>query len=619
MKKINIIIAVLLLLTLSACGNKTEAENGTDIKNVSSGESVSTDISTDNMDFDFTNNDTDYSPDQAAAVTVKESENLVKITESGTYIVTGKHSRITVDAPDTAKIKIVLKNAEIVSSDGPAIFVKQADKVFITAYKDTANSISDATAYSSDFTSVNADGAIFSKSDLTVNGEGALNVSGNYKCGIVSKDDLVICGLTLNVNSVGCALEGKDCVKAKEAKITLNAGGDGIKSTNSEDSDRGFVYIESGNYNITAQNDGIQAQTVLRISDGEFNIKTGGGSANASTNKNGGWGMRGGSTDSENTDSAKALKAVSLITVDGGNFTIDSSDDSVHSNGDAEINSGSFDISSGDDGIHADDELIINGGTIAVKKSYEGLEATSIKITGGTIDVTASDDGINAAGGNDSSSMGGRPGENSFNSNSKASVNISGGYVLVNADGDGIDSNGSVGISGGVVLVSGPTNSGNGAFDYDSTAEITGGTAILCGSSGMAQGFSGSSSQPSFLYNLDNAVSARTAVAVTDSAGNVIASFLPSKQYNSIVISAPTLKVGETYTLSVGGNVSGSDKNGYSSSGKVTGAQSTYKVELSSVSVSYDANSGGGKGGFGGGPGGNKGGMGNPGAPKEMR
>ena len=612
MKRLSIILAVSLLLTLSACGNKTEVNSGTEVKNVSSADPVSTDISTDNMDFEFTNNDTDYSVDEARAVTVKESEDLVKITKEGTYIVTGKHSGITVDAPDTAKIKIVLKNAEIISSDGPAIYIKEADKVFLTAYKDTLNKVSDGTAYSSDYTSVNADGAIFSKADLTVNGEGTLKVSGNYKCSIVSKDDLVICGLTLTVDSVGCAIEGKDCIKASGAKITVNAGGDGIKSTNSEDTNRGFVYIENGSYNITAQNDGIQAETVLKISDGDFNIKTGGGSTNASTDKGGGWGMWGGSTSTEAADSAKALKATSRITVNGGKFNIDSSDDSVHSNSDAEINAGSLDISSGDDGIHADDELIINGGTISVKKSYEGLEATGIKITGGTIDVTASDDGLNAAGGNDSSAMGGRPGENSFNSNSKATISISGGYVLVNAEGDGIDSNGSVTVSGGVVLVSGPTNSGNGAFDYDSTAEITGGTAILCGSSGMAQGFSDSSSQPSFLYNLDSSVSAGTGIAVTDSDGNVIASFLPSKQYNCIVISTPGLKVGETYNLLIGGGVSGSDKNGYASSGQVSDAQNSYEIELSSVSVSYGSNAGGGHG-FGG----NMGGAG--GGPKQMR
>lgn len=599
-----------MFLLLTGCEKKSTAKDS-----VLSGEPVSTDISTDGMDFEFTDNDLDYGYDEASAATVSTSEDSIKITSAGTYIITGQHSGITVDAPDSDKIKIVLKNAEISCGDGPAIFIKNADKVFLTAYKDTENKISDGTSYSSKDISDNADGAIFSKADLTVNGEGTLNISGNYKCGIASKDDLNICGLTLNIESKGRAIEGKDCVKIKDAAIGINSGGDGIKATNAEKSDKGFVYVESGSLDITAINDGIQAETALKISGGAFNIKTGGGSENTSTEKNGVWGFWGNSAGSESTESAKALKAASLIVADGGNFLIDSSDDSVHSNGDIEINGGVFELSSGDDGIHADDELIINGGAISVKKSYEGLEALNIKITGGEIDVTASDDGLNAAGGNDSSAMGGRPGENSFSGSSEASISIGGGYTLVNASGDGIDSNGTVYISGGTVLVSGPTNGGNGAFDYDSTAEISGGTVILCGSSGMEQGFSDISSQASFLYNTDSYISAGTSVAVTDADGKVIASFLPSKQYNSIAVSSPELKIGSTYTLSVGGKVSSADKNGFTVSGKLSNAESSYEIEISSASTSYNSiggmgggNMGGGMEGFGGGHGGDPGG-----------
>lgn len=289
----------------------------------------------------------------------------------------------------------------------------------------------------------------------------------------------------------------------------------------------------------------------------------------------------------EDTESAKAIKCSSLITIDGGNFNIDLADDAIHSNSDAEINGGSIIISSGDDGIHADDALIIGGGDIKISKSYEGLEGTAVTVTGGKIDITASDDGINAAGGNDSSSMGGRPGENTFNSSSAAQINITGGYILVNAAGDGVDSNGSVTMSGGVLLVSGPTDSGNGAFDYNSSAVITGGTAVLCGSSGMAQGFSGDSSQASFMYTLDSAANAGDSLAVTDSSGNVIVSFMPSKQYNNIVVSSPELTVGSSYTVTIGGTVTGCDENGYAASGKVTGGEKSFSVEISSVSTSY--------------------------------
>ena len=600
-KIINTLVSIILIiLMLCSCG-KTKESGG--VSSVTSGETVKTDISTDNMDFELTNNDLTYDYDESSAIAIGENEDTVKITSEGTYLITGRHTQITVSAPDTVKIKIVLKNAVIENSNGPAVYITDADKVFITALEGTENTVSDGTEYSSEYTDDNADAAIFSRADLTLNGKGSLTVKGNFKCGIASKDDLVICGLSLNVTSAGRGIEGKDCVKCSDADITVNAGGDGIKSTNTEDESRGYVYIESGSFNITAENDGIEAKTALKIKDGDFVIKTGGGSQNATAHSKDS-NMRGFTPSAEtqtaeDTESAKALKCSSLIAIDGGDFNIDSADDAIHSNSDAEINGGSIIISSGDDGIHADDALIINGGEIKISKSYEGLEGTAVTISGGKIDITASDDGINAAGGNDSSSMGGRPGENTFNSNSAAQINITGGYILVNASGDGVDSNGSVTMSGGLLLVSGPTDSGNGAFDYNSSAEITGGTAILCGSSGMSQGFSQSSSQASFMYTLNGSANAGDSIAVTDISGKVIASFMPSKQYNNIVVSSPELNIGSSYTVTIGGTVTGCDENGYTASGKVTGGDNSFAVEISSVSTSYGSSGGNMGGGMG--------------------
>ena len=166
-------------------------------------------------------------------------------------------------------------------------------------------------------------------------------------------------------------------------------------------------------------------------------------------------------------------------------------EDSFHSNGDIEINGGSFTAAAGEDGFHADNNLIINGGSITVSQSYEGLEGQKVTVTGGNIDITASDDGINAAGSSSSSSTGGRPGS----SDSNALITIGGGYIVVNASGDGVDSNGNIVISGGALLVSGPADNGNAAFDYDGEATVSGGTVILCGNSGMSQGFSDESEQ----------------------------------------------------------------------------------------------------------------------------
>ena len=568
--------------------------------------SAVTEISTDDMDFEFSNKDTTYDYDESEAKTVADSEKTVKITAEGTYVVSGEHESITVSAPDTAKVRIILKNATVSNTSGPAIYIEKADKVFITACKGTTNTLSDGTSYTGDFKDTNVDGAIFSKADLTLNGEGTLNITGNCKCGAVSKDDLIICGLNLTVKSTGCALEGKDCVKIKDAAITVSAGGDGIRSTNTEKSNKGFVYIETGNIDITSGNDGIQAATVLKAANGNVKITAGGGAADTkqSSGSRNMPGFGGNTQTTDDEESTKGLKAGSLIVIDEGSFEVSSKDDSFHSNGDIEINGGSFTAATGDDGFHADSNLIINGGSITVSRSYEGLEGQKVTITGGNIDITASDDGINAASPSSSgSSVGGRPG----NSDSNALITISGGYIVVNAAGDGIDSNGNVAITGGTVLVSGPTDNGNGAFDYDGEATVSGGTVILCGSSGMAQGFSDKSEQASFMYTLDSSASAGSSVALTDEKGNVLASFIPAKQYNNVVISTPSLKSGSSYKLVIGGTVSGADKNGFASSGSVSSAAQTLDIKLTGTTTTIGSggmsggNMGGGKGRFGGG------------------
>lgn len=563
--------------------------------------SAVTEISTDDMDFEFSNKDTTYNYDESEAKTIADSEKAVKITAEGTYVVSGEHESITVSAPDTAKVHIILKNATVSNTSGPAIYIESADKVLITAYKGTTNTLSDGTSYTGIFKDTNIDGTIFSKTDLTLNGEGTLNITGNCKCGAVSKDDLIICGLNLTVKSTGCALEGKDCVKIKDAAITVSSGGDGIRSTNTEKTNKGFVYIETGNIDITSGSDGIQAATVLKAANGNVKI-TAGGAADTKQNSGDrnmpGFGGKTQTTDDE--ESTKGLKAGSLIVIDEGSFEVSSKDDSFHSNGDIEINGGSFTAATGADGFHADSNLIINGGSITVSRSYEGLEGQKVTVTGGNIDITASDDGINAASPSVSgSSTDGRPG----NSDSSSLITISGGYILVNASGDGIDSNGNVAITGGTVLVSGPTDNGNAAFDYNGEATVSGGTVILCGSSGMAQGFSDKSEQASFMYTLDSSASAGSSVALTDEKGNVIASFIPAKQYNNIVITSPSLKNGSSYKLVIGGTVSGADKNGYASSGSVSSAAQTLDIKLTGITTSFG--NGGMSGGMGGG---NKGG-----------
>lgn len=528
------------------------------------------------IDTEFTARDMEVGYEQSTAVQIQLNhdsvsingagvtfaDQILTINKEGTYILSGQldQGQIVVNVTDNEKVQIVLNGASIHCENRPAIYIKEADKVFITLQEGTENTLTDTQAeYASDGGS-NPDGVIFSKADLTINGSGSLTVTANYKHGIVSKDDLVITGGNFHITANGQGLNGKDCVKIKDGTFELDTQGDGIQSDNTEDETKGFVYIAGGTFAITAQTDGIQAETVLQIDGGTITVTTGGGSENASTDQKGDirpeWGKWGRSdssnadTSAEQTASAKGLKSGSKLIINNAAMTINSSDDSIHCNGNVTIAGGTVTTQSGDDGVHADNALLIQNGTISVEKSYEGLEGNNVTITGGTVNVTASDDGINSAGGTDTA-MQQRPGKNSFDENSDIFIRINGGNIKVDAAGDGLDSNGNLYIDGGTVYVEGPTNSGNGALDYEGSAIVTSGVVVAVGSAGMAVGFSDSSTQYSILHNLSSAAAANTTFVLKDENGSEILAYTPQKQYQSVVITSPDIKEG-TYQFTAG-------------------------------------------------------------------
>ncbi|MDD3242861.1 MAG: carbohydrate-binding domain-containing protein [Eubacteriales bacterium] len=513
-------------------------------------------------------------------------DGVLSITAEGVYVLSGQLTgRIVVDAPENAKVQLVLNGVSVTASDGPAIYIRQADKVFLTLAQGTQNSLTDAATYAQTLIDEGVNAAVMSKEDLTVNGTGSLSVTGNYRHGISSNDDLIVVDAAVAVLSQGDGIKGKDLAAFKNAVLTLDAQGDGIQSSNAEDAEKGNVVVDGGSIFITAQLDGIQANTVLQINDGELNISTGGGSANASTKSGwGNWGDWGAdNAQEEDTASAKGLKAGGMLIVNGGTLS----------------------LLSGDDGIHADSCAAIQGGSITISQSYEGIEGNTIDISGGEVHVTSSDDGLNAAGGSDSSSLGGRPGQNAFANDESAWIHISGGYLVVDALGDGIDSNGSLEVSGGVTLVSGPTDSGNGALDYNGSAAITGGVLVAAGSTGMAQNFDSSSTQASWLATLSAQQGGGTALTLLDSKGNAILTCTPAKNYACVVVSCPDMAVGSAYTLSVG-SVSGLNADGFAQAPAVSGLTQVASATLSSVVTGE----GGGFGGGGSRPGGGKGGFG---------
>lgn len=535
--------------------------------------------------------------------------NTVTITEEGTYILSGtiNDGQIIVNTDKESDVRLILNGIDMSCSYSSPIYGISSDKIIITIAEGTVNNLSDGSAYVYENEGEDEPNAvIFSKDDMTINGTGTLNITGNYEHGIRTKDDLIIVSGSINITAVGDGLKGKDSVTIRDGSFVINSGADGIKASNDTDETKGYIVIEGGSFDITAACDGIQAITSLEILGGSFTICTGGGSANASTDSGGFWGSWGSSSSSDSeTGSAKGLKADGSVYIAAGVIVIDSSDDSIHTNGDLTVSGGTIRAISGDDGMHADASLTINSGDIAIQKAYEGIEGLEITINGGQISVAADDDGLNAAGG-DGSSLNGRPGMNQFASTEGAAININGGTLYINATGDGIDSNGDFFVNDGTVIVNGPTDSGNGVLDHNGEAAVYGGTVLAFGSSGMIENFGNTSTQNVLLIYFNSNLAAGTVVNISDSTGNEILSASAAKTSQCVIVSSPDLKTGETYVVSTGGTAEGTAENGYYGSAAYSGGTELCSVTINST-ISSNGNAGGGNfNGFGGGKGNDK-------------
>lgn len=431
---------------------------------------------------------------------IELKENLT-ITKSGIYHLTGtlENGYIAVRLDSDGVVKLILDNVTVANPNGPAIACYSGDDLVIELIGE--NQLSDGVSYSADFDE-DVTGAIYSKADLTFQGEGSLNLAANYQDGIVGKDDVKFNSGTYLITSKDDGIRGKDSVYIVDGSFTINSVADAIKSTNETDAGKGFVLIENGTFDISA--------------------------------------------------SAKGIKAINSILIYNGDFTINSYDDAIHSNNYVGIVDGSIAIKSGDDGIHADKELIIDGGNIKINQSYEGLEAQAITINGGDISVIASDDGMNAGGGADSSANN-RQGAGAFDADTNCVLAINGGKVYVNASGDGIDSNGYLYFNGGIVTVDGPTNNGNGALDAGAGIVMNGGTVVAVGASGMAETLGNNSTTYNVSIYFSSVQAAKTAIEIKDSSEKTVISHTSAKTFNHISAGTSSFVPGETYTVYING------------------------------------------------------------------
>ncbi|MDR0840423.1 MAG: carbohydrate-binding domain-containing protein [Christensenellaceae bacterium] len=431
---------------------------------------------------------------EGASITIdgpgaKTDQNVVAIAAPGTYVVSGSlpDGQLAIAAKKTDVIHLVLCGVEITNKSGAAIYASKCGKLVITLAEGTQNTLTDggsAFAYAN-VSEEEPNAALFCKDDLTINGAGSLAVHAGFHNGIGTKDNLIIAGGVFDIDAANHGLRGNDSVTILGGDFTIRAGNDGIQTNNGEDAAKGSILIEGGRLAITAAHDGIQSENGLFILGGAFNITAGGGAAAApptSADAQPG-GYRGftpptsddaapaAAADAE-TGSYKGLKAVNAIEISAGTFDIDSADDAVHANGDIAIRGGEFTLASGDDGMHADGTLTISGGSVNVLQSYEGLESANIDISAGTIVVMASDDGINAAGGADANIGGGRFGADSFAAGAPYGIVLTGGEITIYSGSDGIDSNGTLEVSGGTIAVFVNALRDGDATDVDSGGSI---------------------------------------------------------------------------------------------------------------------------------------------------
>ncbi len=607
-----IIIALIFCLLLSACGNNNEATESTSANKETTAQSSSEEITaeaassllTEEMSVTeeltsesavsdialntemFTDGDkTITSPENAVKIrllgdsiecdsnAVSVNKGIITISEEATYYFTGtlNDGMIYINADEKAKIRLIFDGVNITSNTNAPLYILSCDKVFVTLSEESENSLINGGNFTSGDGN-NVDGAVFSKQDLTFNGNGSLTVSSPSAHAVVCKDDLVFISGKYTLNSASHGIDANDSVRVGNAELTVSSGKDGIHCENSDNGEKGFIYIENGSFNIKSEGDGISAGNTLEIRNGSFNIVSGGGSVNAQKKTSDNWGgFMGGmggppgrpgeknnptaenTNDTADSESIKGIKASGSMLISGGSFNIDSADDAIHGNSDITVSGGDFTIKTGDDGFHADETLTVTGCNMTISESYEGLEALHVKVQGGNILLKADDDGINAAGGTDSGGQGGVRGPDMFGggmSSGNGSIVISGGNIFIEASGDGIDANGTLEITDGYITVMGPTQGDTATLDFDKTGTISGGTFIGTGASGMAQTFS-QSSQGVISINAGNQ-SGGTKIILSDKNGNEILSYTPELSFAVVILSSPEIIKGETYTVTVG-------------------------------------------------------------------
>ncbi|MBP3891179.1 MAG: carbohydrate-binding domain-containing protein [Solobacterium sp.] len=586
MKKMNLLYAA--LLSISLCGCATNAQSLV-AQEVTALETI------ENRTYEETNATTIKNENGEVKITgsgATLSNQTITISQPGVYIVSGTYEgyKINVDVASKGDVQIVLEEANIASSQGPAIIVTEASNTILTLAEGTHNELS-ASGSDAD----GEDAALMSHDDLTIDGNGSLKIVANEKDGISANDNLTLANATLTIEAKDDGIVVNDVLTLANAKVTIVASGDGLKVGKTDGTSEGSITINGGEINIEAMDDGVQATGDVTMVEGSLSIVAGNGApdvittdafANAMQGNQGmmpqmndqqgmmpemngqqgtmppqgmhpnGFGGRpemngqqpsfnNGEVPAESTtqaetsdttDVAKGIVVDGSILIQGGTLNVDAADDALHANGKIQIDDGEIILESGDDAIHADTEIVVNDGTLKINHTKEGIESMLITINGGEIEIIASDDGINAS----------NPDVTDAETSDGSQLVINGGNIQISSDADGIDLNGEGVMNGGTLVVYGPVNAGNGAIDYNSTFDINGGVALFGGSSGMAMAPSETSKNYAIMIGVTNQ---NAKLTIKDESGNEIVTYESLKSYQNLVVSSEKLEKGKTYHI----------------------------------------------------------------------
>ena len=447
-------------------------------------------------------------PTATDGVTV--SDGVITITKAGNYKLTGTYSgQIKVEAADSDMVRLILNNATITNSTGAAINVVEADEVVIYTASGTTNTVSDGSSYS-DTASGSPDAAIYSKSDLTLAGEGTLKVEGKYEEGIHTSDGLVIASGTLDVSAANTGIKGKDYVDILDGTITVTATKDGIKATNDTDGNRGWVRLSGGTVNISAGDDGFKAERVLEISGGTLNI----------------------------TQANEGIEAQYINILDG-TVNVTSSDDGINA---------SYSTTTTTDSTSTESASTSTTQTTQSKQAAQGNAAQGGQAPAGGGQAPSGSMGSGTTG--QPPAGGGMGGGGGTFEVVDATINITGGTVTVNANGDGIDSNGTATLSGGTLIVNGPFTGGNASLDTNGDLLLNGATVTAGNSGDMFEAPATSSTSGYVKISNVSSLSAGTTVQVADSSGNVVANYKVTNSNTALIlVSSSKITKGQSYTV----------------------------------------------------------------------